>query len=134
MIEPDGFRNEGERRGAAFLQSLGHCIVARNYFTPDRRTEIDLITVHQTVLHFVEVKAWRRGYTHPLESQRNQRQRRVRKGARAFIARLGGWKPHESAHIIELCPDGSTLFRIESLSFDLLWVRGEECEFFQQIF
>lgn len=134
MNHEDGFRNDGERRGAAYLASLGHQIITCNYVTPDRRTEIDLITVHGGVLHFVEVKAWQRGLRHPLESQNRRRQSCVRRAARIFLGQNGADRRHCTGPIMELCQDGAALYRIEGVSFDLLWVRESDCEYFERIF
>lgn len=129
-----GFRNDGERRGAAYLASLGHQIIKCNYVTPDRGTEIDLITVCGAVLHFVEVKAWQRGLRHPLESQNGRRQDRVRRAARIFLAQNGADRRRCTDPVMELCQEGDALYRVEGVSFDLLWVRDSDCEFFERIF
>ncbi len=51
------FGDRGEDRAAAFFESRGFDIVARNWIT--RMGEIDLICVRNGVTHFVEVKTRR---------------------------------------------------------------------------
>src|ERR1700692_1066038 len=46
----------GEEAAYFYLRKLGYVMVARNYRTPNRRGEIDLIAWHKDVLCFVEVK------------------------------------------------------------------------------
>ena len=46
----------GEEAAYFYLRKLGYVMVARNYRTPNRRGEIDLIGWHKDVLCFVEVK------------------------------------------------------------------------------
>jgi putative endonuclease len=46
----------GEEAAYFFLRKLGYVMVARNYRTPRRRGEIDLIGWDDDVLCFVEVK------------------------------------------------------------------------------
>jgi putative endonuclease len=55
---PDHLRTgrRGEEAAYFYLRKLGYVMVARNYRTPNRRGEIDLIGWHKDVLCFVEVK------------------------------------------------------------------------------
>ncbi|MGH9504681.1 MAG: YraN family protein [Terriglobales bacterium] len=55
---PDHLRTgrRGEEEAYFYLRKLGYVMVARNFRTPNRRGEIDLIGWHQDVLCFVEVK------------------------------------------------------------------------------
>lgn len=46
----------GEEAAYFYLRKLGYVMVARNFRSPNRRGEIDLIGWHQDVLCFVEVK------------------------------------------------------------------------------
>ncbi len=46
----------GEEAAYFYLRKLGYVIVSRNFRSPHRRGEIDLIGWHQNVLCFVEVK------------------------------------------------------------------------------
>ena len=55
MVAPHLRRGEaGERAVARHLSDLGHRVVERNW--RGRGGEIDLITLHDGILHFVEVK------------------------------------------------------------------------------
>jgi putative endonuclease len=55
---PDHLRTgrRGEEAAYFYLRRLGYVMVARNFRTPNRRGEIDLIAWHKDVLCFVEVK------------------------------------------------------------------------------
>jgi putative endonuclease len=55
---PDHLRTgrKGEEAAYFYLQKRGYVIVARNFRSPNRRGEIDLIGWHRNVLCFVEVK------------------------------------------------------------------------------
>jgi putative endonuclease len=46
----------GEEDAYFYLRELGYVMVARNFRSPNRRGEIDLIGWHEDVLCFVEVK------------------------------------------------------------------------------
>ncbi|MGH9546757.1 MAG: YraN family protein [Terriglobales bacterium] len=46
----------GEEDAYFYLRKLGYVMVARNFRSPNRRGEIDLIGWHEDVLCFVEVK------------------------------------------------------------------------------
>ena len=55
---PDHLRTgrRGEEAAYFYLRKLGYVMVARNFRSPNRRGEIDLIAWHKDVLCFVEVK------------------------------------------------------------------------------
>jgi putative endonuclease len=55
---PDHLRTgrRGEEAAYFYLRRLGYVMVARNFRSPNRRGEIDLIGWHKDVLCFVEVK------------------------------------------------------------------------------
>lgn len=55
---PDHLRTgrRGEEVAYFYLRRLGYVMVARNFRTPNRRGEIDLIGWHKDILCFVEVK------------------------------------------------------------------------------
>ncbi|MBN2899550.1 MAG: YraN family protein [Clostridia bacterium] len=55
----------GERLAEDYLVGKGHRIIGRNYNC--RFGEVDLITVYEDVLHFVEVKTVKSQTLHPLE-------------------------------------------------------------------
>lgn len=80
---------EGEARAARHLEGRGYRIVARNVRAD--RVEIDLIACRGSTLVFVEVKTRRRslgGVHHGLaaEAVDPRKQRRLRRGARAWLA------------------------------------------------
>jgi putative endonuclease len=55
---PDHLRTgrQGEEDAYFYLRRLGYVMVARNFRSPNRRGEIDLIGWHEDILCFVEVK------------------------------------------------------------------------------
>ena len=55
---PDHLRTgrRGEEDAYFYLRRLGYTMVARNFRSPNRRGEIDLIGWHEDILCFVEVK------------------------------------------------------------------------------
>jgi hypothetical protein len=55
---PDHLRTgrRGEEDASFYLRRRGYIMVARNFRTPNRRGEIDLIGWHEDVLCFVEVR------------------------------------------------------------------------------
>lgn len=85
------FRNSGEEKAWKYLNSRGHRLLENNYRTPDRRTEIDLITLKNDVVHFVEVKDWKSGM--PIVTQNRKRQAMVR---RAAVIYMGSNRFHNS--------------------------------------
>jgi len=85
------FRNSGEEKAWNYLNSQGHLLLEHNYRTPDRRTEIDLITLKHNAVHFVEVKDWKSGM--PVVTQNRKRQVMVR---RAAVIYMGSDRFHNS--------------------------------------
>jgi Holliday junction resolvase-like predicted endonuclease len=77
------FRNSGEEQAWRYLEEKGHRLLEKNYRTPDRRTEIDLITLKDGVVHFIEVKAWKSGM--PVLTQNRKRQAMVRRAAMIYL-------------------------------------------------
>lgn len=132
-------RNDGERQALSYLESLGHQLLAANYRTPDRRTEIDLITYCNGVVHFVEVKAWRSG--NPLFTQNQKRINMVRRAAIIFLSSV---KPFRIENKIvtddilnELCHlkyDTVQLSPESPMSFDLIWIKDNKISYHQRIF
>ena len=61
-LPPDNIRDHlhtgrrGEEDAYFYLRKQGYVMVARNFRSPNRRGEIDLIGWHQDILCFVEVK------------------------------------------------------------------------------
>lgn len=77
------FRHSGEEKAWLYLQGRGHRLLEHNYRTPDRRTEIDLITLKDGVVHFIEVKDWKSGI--PALTQNRKRQAMVRRAAAIYM-------------------------------------------------
>ena len=97
------FRHSGEEKAWLYLQGRGHRLLEHNYRTPDRRTEIDLITLKDRVVHFIEVKDWKSGI--PALTQNRKRQAMVR---RAAVIYMGSDRFYNTIMSIrELSPDRS---------------------------
>src|SRR4051794_25698929 len=81
----------GERGGEAAsfqLRKLGYTIVARNWRSPKRRGEIDLIGWHDEVLCFVEVKTrTSRGFVPAEAAVDIEKQNDLRKVAKEYLVR-----------------------------------------------
>ncbi|MBI2484084.1 YraN family protein [Candidatus Uhrbacteria bacterium] len=78
---------KGEDLACGFLRRKGYQLVMRNYRVPGG--EIDLVMRHGSMLAFVEVKARNSGrYGYPEESVTMQKQERMSKAARHFLARF----------------------------------------------
>lgn len=130
---------QGERQALSYLESLGHRLLATNYRTPDRRTEIDIITYFNGVVHFVEVKAWRSG--NPLFTQNQKRINMVRRAAIIFLSSV---KPFQienetitSDILNELCHLNYGIVQLSPespMSFDLIWIKDNEISYHQRIF
>ncbi|MCA1951196.1 MAG: YraN family protein [Treponema sp.] len=76
---------DGEERAAAYLESQGFKIIARNFRVPGG--EIDIIAQHDDTLVFIEVKAWTSFGIENLEyAINNQKQARIIKTAKFFLA------------------------------------------------
>lgn len=65
----------GEEDAYFYLRSLGYVMVARNFRSPRRRGEIDLIGWDQDVLCFVEVKTRTSRQVKPAEAAVNRQKR-----------------------------------------------------------
>lgn len=75
----------GEDRAAAYLESQGYEIVARNFRSSFG--EIDIIALDRDTLVFIEVKAWSLFGIENLEySITKQKQQRIIKTAKFFLA------------------------------------------------
>ncbi|MCB1326100.1 MAG: YraN family protein [Spirochaetales bacterium] len=113
------FRHPGEKLAAGHLEANGHTLICHNYHCG--AGEIDLVTRDpQGRIHFCEVKAWRPGPVHPLESLSRRRRARMVATARIFLEDLENRETGEQADI----------------SFDLLWVQPASgaVEHFEAIF
>ncbi len=67
---------------------MGWCILARNW--RGAGAELDIVARRHGVLAFVEVKARSRGHTHGLASVDGRKRYRLRRVARAWLARYAG--------------------------------------------
>lgn len=86
----------GERVAGRYLRQRGHRIIARNART--RRGELDLITMADATLVFVEVKTARaraRGAMNPVLSVTPRKRTRVRMLAREWLAATPAPGPYE---------------------------------------
>lgn len=97
------FRHSGEEKAWLYLQERGHRLLEHNYRTPDRRTEIDLITLKDGVVHFIEVKDWKSGI--PTLTQNRKRQAMVRRAAVIYMGSDGFYNSIMS--IREISPEKS---------------------------
>ena len=66
----------GEEDAYFYLRKLGYVVVARNFRSPNRRGEIDLIAWHGDVLCFVEVKTRTTHDVKPAEAAVDREKRR----------------------------------------------------------
>ena len=111
----------------AFLERCGHSLLKHNYRTP--WCEIDLISIDEnSVLHAIEVKSWQgKVLRHPLEVFS---QKRIKKNQRAllyFIENKEVPSNYRRRPPSKEAREKQSECKLEelSLSFDLLWVRGE---------
>ena len=81
----------GEEEAYFYLRRLGYVMVARNYRSPRRRGEIDLIGWDGDVLCFIEVKTRTSLEIKPAEAAVDREKRRELAGmARDYLRRLPG--------------------------------------------
>ena len=79
----------GEDAAYFFLRKLGYVIVARNFRSPQRRGEIDLIGWHGKVLCFIEVKTRSTRDVKPAEAAVDrEKQRELAAMAREYLRHL----------------------------------------------
>jgi putative endonuclease len=78
----------GEEAAYLHLRKLGYTIVARNWRSPKRRGELDLIGWHEGVLCFVEVKTrTSRGFVPAEAAVDLEKQSDLRKVAKEYLVR-----------------------------------------------
>jgi putative endonuclease len=98
--EPDGPAHletgrRGEEEAYFHLRAQGYVMVARNWRSPRRHGEIDLIGWDGDVLCFVEVKTRTTREVKPAESAVDrEKQRQIVGVAREYLRRLGGSPQH----------------------------------------
>ena len=90
---PRGARGAGwdwERAAERALTAAGYGILERNFSSRAARGEIDLVAEENGVLCFVEVKGRRSvAFGSPAEAVTSEKERRVARAARAWLARSG---------------------------------------------
>ena len=106
----------GEDEAYFHLRKLGFTVIARDYRSPRRRGDIDLIAWEKETLCFVEVKT--RAYDDPTpEDQINpDKQQQVIRAAKFYLARYGVPQPPARFDVISVYlesngSDEITLFR-----------------------
>jgi putative endonuclease len=104
----------GENRGEQYLLSLGHSILYRNY--RNREGEIDIISLKEVKIFFVEVKNWQSKAFHPLEAFNKKKCARMKKAATSYFVECGR---RESDYYVSFC---------------LLAIKGSEIEFYIDLF
>jgi len=105
---------EGEQRAAAWLESRGYRVLARNVRAD--RVEIDLVAARGRLVAFIEVKtrsSRRAGL--PAEAVDARKRARLVRGAAAWLALHGrpGWRARFDVVACERGDDGS--WRVEHL-------------------
>jgi putative endonuclease len=81
----------GEEKAYFYLRKLGYVMVARNYRSPRRRGEIDLIGWERDVLCFIEVKTRDTRDVKPAEAAiDHDKQHELRGVAREYLRHLRG--------------------------------------------
>jgi putative endonuclease len=109
----------GEEDAYFYLRSHGYVMVARNYRSPRRRGEIDLVGWDGEVLCFVEVKTRTSRAVKPAEAAVDREKRRELAGmAREYLRRM---------------PD-SVPWRFDVVSVDYDSTRSVEIELFKNAF
>lgn len=109
-----------EQRAREYLESTGHSILETNFQYygrgRGRRGEIDIISLKDNIIHFVEVKARKNNsFGHPLSSITPQKVQLLRAAAEFFFLKNKTLKGKFS-------------------QFDVVTVRGSDIEFFPRAF
>ncbi len=137
------FRNPSEKIIYEYFKISNYDILEHNYIIHlhDSKIEIDLICFHSlsNILHFVEVKSWenKNNYIHPVIKEIKYRKEKLEEASRLFIKNilenLENYK-NKSEYNNLLC----LLEKISPwdipVSFDLIWVRNNKIEYFNNIF
>jgi putative endonuclease len=96
---------QGEEAAYFHLRKLGYTMVARNWRSPKRHGEIDLIGWHEDVLCFIEVKTrTSRGFVPAEASVDIEKQRDLQKVAKEYLLRAK--------------PDAASRFDVVSVYFE----------------
>jgi putative endonuclease len=87
----------GEEEAYFYLRQLGYVIVARNYRSHRRRSEIDLVGWDGDTLCFIEVKTRTTREVKPAEAAVDiHKQRDLRAMAREYLRRVSGHHPNQA--------------------------------------
>jgi len=93
----------GEELAYFYLRQMGYVIVARNYRSRRRPSEIDLVGWDGDILCFIEVKTRTTREVKPAEAAVDVGKQRALKGmAREYMRRLAGNPPHRF-DILSIC-------------------------------
>lgn len=97
-----GLGKTGEDLAAHYLRRKGYYIIEQNYRT--KIGEIDIVARHKKTLIFCEVKT-RMGklYGHPIEAVTVSKQKRIKKLAEMYLARLKDFRKFESIRFDVIC-------------------------------
>src|SRR6266404_5353897 len=106
----------GEEEAYFYLRKLGYVMVARNYRSPKRHGEIDLIAWEKDVLCFIEVKTRTSRAVKPAEAAVDfEKQRDLNAVAREYLLRVEIGTPHRfdvvSIYYEPSTPPDITLFK-----------------------
>lgn len=111
---------KGESLAAEFLQHNNHTIIDTNWRYS--HLELDIVSLAQDGLHFVEVKSRRRSDIDPVENFTKAKQAAITRAANAYL---------HSSHKVRLPHDLEIFFDLITIIFD-----GEQAElqYFPQAF
>jgi len=105
----------GEEEAYFYLRRLGYIIVARNWRSPRRPGEVDLIGWEGDTLCFIEVKTRTTREVKPAEAAvDSHKQRRLAGVAKEYARRISGAPPHRYDILsvyLDCDPPQFTLFR-----------------------
>lgn len=95
----------GEMLALEYLQKLGHKLVVAN-FRYKRLGEVDIITIHNNILHFVEVKTRKNdNYGFPYEAVNYKKLAKIIKVAEIFRERAGMIKLNYQFDVVSVTLD-----------------------------
>ncbi|MDX1959203.1 MAG: YraN family protein [Leptospiraceae bacterium] len=105
---------EGEQKAVGYLIENNHQILRKNY----RKItgELDIVSLKNDTIYFIEVKNWLGGFVHPLETFHKKKRNRMRMVASYFFLEMN-------------IPDDRY-----KVSFSLLSISKEKIDFFQDLF
>ncbi|MCB1179215.1 MAG: YraN family protein [Leptospiraceae bacterium] len=105
---------EGEVLAVQYLLQLGHSVLEQNF--RNKTGEIDIISLKEGTIFFVEVKTWQKNFIHPLESFTNSKMNKMRNLAGYFFYKKN-WK--ERDYLVSFC---------------LIFINRGEVEFHKDLF